>query len=235
MLEELKHKVWQANQGLFHYKLVALTWGNISGLSADRDFIVIKPSGVSYDELKPNDLVVVDRDGKKVEGHLSPSSDTPIHLEIYKAFNGLFGVAHTHSVYATMFAQANLSIPCLGTTHADHFCGDVPVTRMITEKEVNSGYEANTGKVIVERFAKLDPLKMPAVLVVGHGAFTWGCSPQEALFNSVALEDVAKMAFGSVLLRPDGIPFPDYLLRKHFLRKHGSDAYYGQKKTGDKQ
>jgi len=235
MLEELKHKVWQANQGLAHYNLVALTWGNISGMSADRDFMVIKPSGVGYDELKSNDLVVVDRDGKKIEGHLSPSSDTLIHLEIYKAFDGLFGVAHTHSVYATMFAQANQSIPCLGTTHADHFNGDIPVTRMITEEEVNSGYEVNTGKVIVERFEKLDPLTMPAVLVVGHGAFTWGHSPQEALFNSVALEEVAKMAFGAVLLRPDGIPFPDYLLRKHFLRKHGPCAYYGQKKIGDKQ
>ncbi len=235
MLEELKHKICQANQGLAYYKLVALTWGNISGMSTDRDFMVIKPSGVSYDELKPNDLVVVDREGQKVEGHLSPSSDTPIHLEIYKAFDGLFGVAHTHSVYATMFAQANRSIPCLGTTHADHFYGDIPVTRKFTEEEVNSDYEANTGKVIVERFENLDPITMPAVLVAGHGAFTWGNSPQEALFNSVALEDVAKMAFGTILLRPDGNPFPDFLLRKHFLRKHGSEAYYGQKKTGDKQ
>ncbi|MCJ7580758.1 MAG: L-ribulose-5-phosphate 4-epimerase AraD [Candidatus Aminicenantes bacterium] len=235
MLEELKHKVWQANKGLAHYKLVDLTWGNISGMSAERDFMVIKPSGINYEELKSDDLVVVDRDGKKVEGHLSPSSDTPIHLEIYKAFGGIFGVAHTHSVYATMFAQANMSIPCLGTTHADHFYGDIPVTRMITEEETHLGYEANTGKVIVERFEKIDPFKMPAVLVVGHGAFTWGISPQEALFNSVALEDVAKMAFGSILLRPNGIPFPDYLLRKHFSRKHGPDAYYGQKKTGDEQ
>jgi len=235
MLEELKHEVWKANQGLEKYKLVSLTWGNISGLSADRDFLVIKPSGVGYNELKSIDLVVVDMDGKKVEGQLSPSSDTPIHLEIYKAFDGLFGVAHTHSVYATMFAQANQSIPCLGTTHADHFYGDIPVTRMITEEEVDSGYEVNTGKVIVERFEHLDPLKMPAVLVAGHGAFTWGQSPDEALLNSVALEDVAKMAFGTFLLRPDGIPFPDYLLHKHFLRKHGPEAYYGQKKTGDKQ
>lgn len=234
MLEELKLAVLQANQGLVHYKLVSLTWGNISGMSEDRSFMVIKPSGVGYEELKSDDLVVVDRDGQKVEGHLSPSSDTPTHLEIYKAFDGLFGLAHTHSVYATMFAQANMSISCLGTTHADHFYGDIPVTRMITEEETNSGYEVNTGKVIVERFEKLDPLKMPAVLVVGHGAFSWGHSPQEALFNSVALEDVAKMAFGSVLLRPNGIPFPDYLLRKHFLRKHGPGAYYGQKKTGDK-
>lgn len=235
MLEELKHEVWKANQGLEKYKLVSLTWGNISGLSADRDFIVIKPSGVGYNELKSDDLVVVDMDRQKVEGQLSPSSDTPIHLEIYKAFDGLFGVAHTHSVYATMFSQANQSIPCLGTTHADHFYGDIPVTRMITEEEVDSDYEVNTGKVIVERFEHLDPLKMPAALVAGHGAFTWGKSPDEALFNSVALEDVAKMAFGTFLLRPNGIPFPDYLLRKHFLRKHGPDAYYGQKKTGDKQ
>jgi len=234
MLEELKQKVWQANQGLSQYKLVSLTWGNISGMNEDRSFMVIKPSGVGYEELKSDDLVVVDKEGQKVEGHLSPSSDTPIHLEIYNAFDSLFGVAHTHSVYATMFAQANMSIPCLGTTHADHFYGDIPVTRMITEEETNLGYEINTGKVIVERFEKLDPLKMPAVLVVGHGAFTWGRSPHEALFNSVALEDVAKMAFGSVLLRPNGIPFPDYLLRKHFLRKHGPDAYYGQKRGGDK-
>ncbi|MFC2167989.1 L-ribulose-5-phosphate 4-epimerase AraD [Acidobacteriota bacterium] len=235
MLEELKHKVWQANRGLAQYELVSLTWGNISGMNEDRSFMVIKPSGVGYSELKSEDLVVVDRDGQKVEGHLSPSSDTPIHLEIYKAFDGLFGVAHTHSVYATMFAQANMSIPCLGTTHADHFYGDIPVTRMITEEETHLGYEVNTGKVIVERFEKLDPLDMPAVLVVGHGPFTWGCSPKEALLNSVALEDVAKMAFGSVLLRPNGIPFPDYLLRKHFMRKHGPDAYYGQTKGGDKK
>ncbi len=235
MLGKLKIKVLKANQALAKHKLVALTWGNVSGLSADRDFLVIKPSGVGYKELKPDDLVVVDMDGQKVEGQLSPSSDTPIHLEIYKAFDGLFGVAHTHSVYATMFAQANQSIPCLGTSHADHFYGDIPVTRMMTEDEVDSGYEVKTGKVIVERFEHIDPLKMPAVLVVGHGAFTWGHSPDEALFNSVALEDVAKMAFGTFLLRPEGIPFPDYLLRKHFLRKHGPDAYYGQKKTGDKQ
>lgn len=235
MLEELKLEVLGANQGLEKHNLVVLTWGNISGMSADRNFMVIKPSGIGYENLKLDDFVVVDREGKKVEGHRSPSSDTPIHLEIYKAFDGLFGVAHTHSVYATIFAQANLSIPCLGTTHADHFYGDIPITRMITEDEVNSGYEVNTGKVIVERFEKLDPLKMPGVLVADHGVFTWGPSPQDALFNCVALENVAKMAFGTVLLRPKGIPFPDYLLHKHFLRKHGPGAYYGQKETGDKQ
>lgn len=233
MLEELKFEVCRANKKLAEYRLVALTWGNVSGLSADENYVVIKPSGVGYEDLKPDELVVVDREGEKVEGRLSPSSDTPIHLEIYKAFSGLFGIAHTHSVYATMFAQANLSIPCLGTTHADHFNGDIPVTRLITEEEVNSGYEVNTGKVIVERFNNLDPLQMPAVLVVGHGAFTWGRNPLEALNNSVALEEVAKMAFGTSLLRPGEKTFPDYLLRKHFQRKHGPDAYYGQKKTGD--
>lgn len=233
MLEELKEQVWRANQDLERHGLVALTWGNVSGLSKEREHVVIKPSGVGYRELVPDDLVVVDLCGRKIEGRLAPSSDTPTHLEIYKSFEALYGIAHTHSVYAAMFAQANQSIPCLGTTHADHFNGDIPVTRMITQEEVEGGYELNTGRVIVERFESLNPLEMPAVLVVGHGAFTWGKSPEEALRNSVALEKVAKVAFGTLLLRPEGFPFPDYLLRKHFRRKHGPKAYYGQKETGD--
>jgi len=233
-LEELKKQVCQANKALAQYKLVTLTWGNISGKSEDGNFVVIKPSGVDYASLSPDIMVVVDRAGKKVGGKLSASSDTPIHLEIYNAFPDVFGIAHTHSTYATMFAQANLSIPCLGTTHADQFKGDIPLTRMITEAEVKSAYEVNTGKVIVERFENLDPLVMPAVLVLGHGPFTWGSTPREALENSVALEALAKMAYGTIVLRPGGIPFPEYLLRKHFLRKHGPDAYYGQGKGGDK-
>ncbi|MGD2294843.1 MAG: L-ribulose-5-phosphate 4-epimerase AraD [Candidatus Aminicenantes bacterium] len=233
MLEELKEQVWRANQDLERYNLVSLTWGNVSGLSQDREFVVIKPSGVGYRDLMPDDLVVVDKSGQKAEGRLSPSSDTPTHLEIYKALDGLYGIAHTHSPYATMFAQANQGVPCLGTTHADHFNGDIPITRMITREEVSKDYEANTGKVIVERFTSLVPLEMPAVLVAGHGAFTWGKSPEEALLNCVALEEVARMAFGTLLLQPEGVPFPDYLLKKHFRRKHGPEAYYGQIKFGE--
>lgn len=233
MLEELKDKVWKANRDLERQNLVTLTWGNVSGLSPDRELVVIKPSGVGYSELTPTDLAVVDMSGRRIEGALAPSSDTPIHLEIYRAFPGVFGVAHTHSTYATIFAQAHMSIPCLGTTHADHFRGEIPVTRMIGQKEVETGYEINTGRQIAEHFKEVDPLEIPAVLVAGHGPFTWGKSPDEAFLNCAALEKVAEMAYGTLSIKREEVLFPDYLLQKHFRRKHGPEAYYGQKKTGD--
>lgn len=234
MLEELKERVCRANQDLAKYNLAPLTWGNVSGFDRGRELVVIKPSGIGYAELTPSDMVVVDLEGRKVESRLNPSSDTPTHLILYKSFGWIGGVTHTHSAYATMFAQAGREIPCLGTTHSDHFKGDVPLTRLISRNEVEKDYEANTGKVIVERFAGLDPLLMPAVLVVGHGAFTWGRSPEEAVLNSRALESVAKMAWGSLLIGARRDQFPEYLLSKHFRRKHGPDAYYGQKKKGAK-
>lgn len=235
MIEELKERVCRANQDLSKYNLVALTWGNVSGFDRDQGLVVIKPSGLDYAELTPSNMVVVNLDGRRVEGKLNPSSDTPAHLELYKSFKKISGATHTHSEYAAMFAQAGREIPCLGTTHADHFNGDVPLTRMISRDEVEKDYEANTGKVIVERFAGLDPLQMPAVLVHGHGAFTWGRSPEEAVLNSRALESVAKMAWGSLLIGARRDQFPEYLMQKHFQRKHGSGAYYGQKKKGAKK
>lgn len=233
-LKELKERVWKANQDLVDYKLVTLTWGNVSGCHREKGLVVIKPSGVSYEGLKPENMVVVDLEGNKVEGKLNPSSDTPTHLVLYRAFAEISGIVHTHSDYATIFAQACRPLPCLGTTHADHFHGEVPLTRMIRKKEVEEDYEGNTGRVIVERFRQLNPLEMPAVLVAGHGAFAWGKSPEEAVVNSLALEKVAKMAWGTLLLTETELPFPKYLLEKHYLRKHGPKAYYGQKKAKEK-
>ncbi len=227
-LQELRRRVCEANRRIIDLGLVTLTWGNVSALDRDSELVVIKPSGVGTDAMTYDSMVVVDLLGNLVEGDLNPSSDTPTHLELYRAFRGIAGVAHTHSDYATMFAQAHLSIPCLGTTHADHFYGEVPLTRKITEQEVKEDYEGNTGRVIVERFLELDPRKMPAVLVAGHGAFTWGTSPEAAVANGQALEKTAKMAWGTLQLRPEPPPFPAYLLRKHYDRKHGAKAYYGQ-------
>lgn len=229
-IKELKERVWRANLDLVEHNLVTLTWGNVSGRDWERACVVIKPSGLSYKELKPEDMVVVDMGGNRVEGELNPSSDTATHLMLYKAFINISGISHIHSDYATIFAQANRAIPCLGTTHADHFHGEVPLTRMISEKEVEEDYEGNTGRVIVERFANLDPTETPGVLVPGHGAFTWGKSPEEAVTNSLALEKVAKMAWGTLLLAEKEPSFPGYLLKKHYQRKHGPQAYYGQKK-----
>jgi L-ribulose-5-phosphate 4-epimerase len=215
---------------LVKHKLVFLTWGNVSGCDRNEEIVAIKPSGVSYDELMPDDIVIVDWEGKIVEGERNPSSDTSVHLELYKAFRGISAVTHTHSEYATVFAQAGKEIPCLGTTHADYFPGPVPVTRQINRKEVEEDYEVNTGRVIIERFAKLDPLEMPAVLVAGHGPFTWGRTPDEAVQNSVALEKVAQIAWGTLLLNRECERIPGYLMKKHHRRRHGPDAYYGQKK-----
>lgn len=231
MLLGLKRQVWKANLNLARYQLVTLTWGNVSAIDRKKGVVAIKPSGLSYKELKPSDIVLVDLNGKIMEGRLNPSSDTPSHLELYKGFEEIFAVAHTHSEYATIFAQANMEILCLGTTHADHFKGTIPLTRMITRREVEEDYERNTGKVIVERFKDLEPLNMPAVLVPGHGAFTWGRTPDEAVKNSLALEKAAKMAWGTLFLNPQIRKLPEYLLQKHYQRKHGPKAYYGQKRS----
>jgi len=235
MLSELKEMVWQANLDLVKYNLVAHTFGNVSGMDRKQGLVAIKPSGMAYKELMPDDMVIVDLEGNKVDGRFNPSSDTASHIEIYKAFPGISGVTHTHSEYATMFAQANREIPCLGTTHADYFNGPVPVTRMLTEKEITEGYEKNTGLVVTEQLSDRDPMEMPGVLVVGHGVFTWGRSPDEAALNSLILEKAAKMAWGTLMLdaRCKGIPWS--LLNKHFRRKHGPDAYYGQNNKGEEK
>ncbi len=233
MLRDLKEQVWKANLDLVRHGLVTLTWGNASGLDRAKGVVAIKPSGVAYDEVGLEDLVLVDLEGKKVEGKLNPSSDTPTHLELYKAFSGVGGVVHAHSEYATMFAQAGREVPCLGTTHADIFYGAVPVTRLMKRSEVIKDYERNTGRVIVERFRKLDPAERPGVLVAGHGPFSWGATAALAVEAGLALERIAKIAWGTLAL---GVPpaFPRCLLDKHFHRKHGPGAYYGQTK-GDKR
>jgi L-ribulose-5-phosphate 4-epimerase len=229
MLEDLKEQVCQANLDLVAEGLVTLTWGNVSGRSDDGQHVVIKASGVAYSKMRPANMVVVDLEGNAVEGNLRPSSDTPTHVLLYKSFTEIGGITHTHSRFATMFAQARMEIPCLGTTHADHFYGPVPVTRPLTENEVASVYEANTGHVIIERFAGLDPVAMPAVLVAGHAPFAWGKSAAKSVDNAVALEAVAEMAWGTRQLVCPPPELEAYVLEKHFRRKHGPDAYYGQR------
>ncbi|MBN1393887.1 MAG: L-ribulose-5-phosphate 4-epimerase AraD [Pirellulales bacterium] len=228
MLETLKERVCRANRELVAHGLVALTWGNASGIDRQRELAAIKPSGVSYDELSPERIVVVDFAGRVVEGEGRPSSDTPTHLYLYRHMPSIGGIVHTHSRHATMFAQARQEIPCLGTTHADHFHGPVPVTRPLSPSEVEEDYEVNTGRAIVERFAELDPTSMPAALVAGHGPFAWGNDVSEAVHNAVALEAVAEMALGTRLIDAKAVVLEPYLLNKHFLRKHGPGAYYGQ-------
>jgi L-ribulose-5-phosphate 4-epimerase len=233
MLSELKDAVWKANLDLAKSGLIILTFGNVSGIDRRRGIVAIKPSGVAYDVLKSDDIILVDLDGRVVEGWLKPSSDTPTHCEIYKAFPQAGGVAHAHSPYATMFAQARREIPCFGTTHADTFRGPVPVTRLLAGPEVATDYEKNTGKVIVERFAGLDPMALPAVLVAGHGPFAWGATPAAAVDTALILELTARMAFGSMALDPRLAPLDAHIQDKHFSRKHGPDAYYGQKKENE--
>ncbi|MEN6561489.1 MAG: L-ribulose-5-phosphate 4-epimerase AraD [Acidobacteriota bacterium] len=230
MLAELKESVWKANLDLARSGLVILTFGNVSGIDRRRGIVAIKPSGVPYDAIKADDIVLVDLEGGVVEGWLSPSSDTPTHVELYRAFPGIGGITHAHSPYATMFAQAKREIPCYGTTHADQFHGPVPLTRPLGEPEIAGAYERNTGQVIVERFAGLEALECPAVLVAGHGPFTWGRTPAEAVETAIVLEQVAHTAFGSVIIEPRLDPLDACLQEKHFRRKHGPDAYYGQKK-----
>jgi L-ribulose-5-phosphate 4-epimerase len=229
MLESLKQQVCQANLDLVAHGLVTLTWGNVSGISDDRRHVVIKPSGVSYAQMRPEQMVVVDLEGQVVEGKLRPSSDTPTHVLLYRHFAGIGGITHTHSRYATIFAQARVEIPCFGTTHADHFSGPVPITRPLSQQEVEDAYEAATGQVIVERFDDSDPAARPAVLVAGHGPFAWGKDVAESVRNAVALEAIAEMALGVRQLRADAPLLESYVLDKHYQRKHGPGAYYGQK------
>ena len=229
MLEELKADVCRANLDLVNHGLVTLTWGNASGIDRGRSLVVIKPSGIAYDRMKPRHMVVVDLNGKRVEGELQPSSDTPTHVLLYRDFDKIGGIAHTHSPHATAFSQARMEIPCLGTTHADHFFGPVPVTRPLAREEVEADYETSTGRVIVERFAGIEAMETPAVLVAGHGPFTWGASAADAVLNAVALEAVARMAAGTMAIRDDAPPLESYVLEKHYQRKHGPEAYYGQK------
>ncbi len=226
-LELLKAEVCQANRDLVRHGLVTLTWGNVSGLSSDRTCFVIKPSGVAYEALSPDDMVAVARDGRVIEGSLRPSIDTPIHAWLYRAFPAIGGIAHTHSPYATMFAQARREIPCLGTTHADHFASAIPVTRALTPDEVASDYEDNTGRVIVERFGSIDPVAIPGVLVAGHAPFAWGPDAAGSLENAVAMEAIARMAHGTLALGGT-LTLEPYILAKHHERKHGARAYYGQ-------
>jgi L-ribulose-5-phosphate 4-epimerase len=232
MLEELKERVLEANLELVRKGLVILTFGNVSGIDRAAGLMAIKPSGVSYDAMKTEDIVLVNLEGRTVEGKLHPSSDTPTHLALYQAFPEIGGISHAHSSAATAFAQAVAEIPCLGTTHADHFNGPVPVTRFLTKAEVENDYEGETGRVIVERFAalKLKPLEMPAVLVAGHGPFTWGRTPDEAIEHALILETVAAIALQTRQIDPETIRLPTYLRDKHHRRKHGPEAYYGQRK-----
>lgn len=227
MLEELKDKVCRANLDLVRHGLVLFTWGNVSAIDRESGLVVIKPSGVSYDDMKPEDMVVVDLDGKVVEGRLNPSSDTPTHVVLYKAFPQAGGVVHTHSTYATSWAQAGLDIPNIGTTHADYFHDAVPCTPDMTESEVKGEYEFETGNVIVRRFEGLNPVHTPGVLVKNHGPFTWGKDADEAVYNAVVLEQVAKMASISFGINP-ALTMNPLLIEKHFSRKHGPGAYYGQ-------
>jgi len=229
MLEDLKTEVCNANRALVDEGLVTLKWGNVSGICSERRHVAIKPSGVPYEELTPGHIVIVDLDGAVVEGDLRPSSDTRTHVALYRHFEPIRGITHTHSHYATAFAQARREIPCLGTTHADHFHGSVPVTRVLSAAEVAESYEASTGAAIVERFETLDPLGMPAVLVAGHAPFTWGRSVQESLDNAVALEAVAEMTLVTLSLDAAAPALEEHVLQKHHERKHGKDAYYGQK------
>ena len=229
MLTDLKQKVFQANLDLVKYGLVIFTWGNVSAVDRKQGLVVIKPSGVEYDGMKPNDMVVVDLDGKVVEGRYKPSSDTATHLALYKAFEAVGSVVHTHSTYATAWAQAGCDIPNIGTTQADYFCQAIPCTRSMTKEEIHSAYEMETGNVIVERFRKdnINPAYVPAVLVKNHGPFAWGKNADEAVHNAVVLEQVAKMAYISYGINPKLDMNPE-LIQKHFYRKHGAGAYYGQ-------
>ncbi|MEG1806038.1 MAG: L-ribulose-5-phosphate 4-epimerase [Clostridia bacterium] len=229
MLEELKEKVFKANLDLVKYGLVIFTWGNVSEIDKESGLVVIKPSGVSYDKMKASDMVVVDLDGKVVEGTLNPSSDTPTHLEIYKAHKDVGGVVHTHSTTATGFAQSGKPITALGTTHADYFYGDIPCTRALSKDEIEHDYEKNTGKVINETFSGIDFMSVPGVIVKNHGPFAWGKDGDNAVYNAVVLEEVAKMAVVALTVNPNVERVDQFLLDKHYMRKHGKNAYYGQK------
>jgi L-ribulose-5-phosphate 4-epimerase len=229
MLQELREKVLKANLDLVRHGLVIFTWGNVSGIDREKDLMVIKPSGVSYANMKAEDMVIVDFEGNIAEGHLKPSSDTPTHIILYKNFKQIGGIVHTHSEWATSWAQAGKPIPPYGTTHADYFYGEIPCTRKLTAEEINGEYEKATGQVIVDQFENLDYKAVPGVLVRGHAPFCWGKDPDEAVHNAVVMEEVAKMAFRTEVLG-NSDPVDQYLLDKHYFRKHGKDAYYGQDK-----
>ena len=229
MLEQLKKEVYEANMLLPKYNLVTFTWGNVSGIDRESGLFVIKPSGVDYDKLRPEDMVVVDLDGSRVEGEMNPSSDTATHVELYKAFPNIGGIVHTHSPWATSWAQAGRGIPCYGTTHADYMYGEIPCVRNLTREEIEEAYEKNTGVLIAEYFKDKDYLAMPAVLCKNHGPFTWGKNAHEAVHNAVVLENVAMMACRCEMVNPQVQPAPQELQDKHYLRKHGPNAYYGQK------
>lgn len=228
-MQQLKQKVYDANMDLPRYGLVTFTWGNVSAIDRVRGRVVIKPSGVAYDVMQPEDMVVVDLEGNVIEGKWNPSSDTATHLALYRRYPTLGGVVHTHSTHATAWAQAGLAIPALGTTHADYFFGDIPCTRALTEAEVQGEYELNTGKVIIETIGECEPLHTPGIVVWQHGPFAWGKNAHEAVHNAVVLEEVAKMAWIARGINPQLQPIDRYLMNKHYLRKHGPDAYYGQK------
>lgn len=229
MLEQLKREVYEANMLLPKYNLVTFTWGNVSGIDRESGLFVIKPSGVDYDMLRPEDMVVVDLDGNRVEGEMNPSSDTATHVELYKAFPNIGGIVHTHSPWATSWAQAGRGIPCYGTTHADYMYGEIPCVRNLTREEIEEAYEKNTGVLIAEYFKDKDYVAMPAVLCKNHGPFTWGKNAHEAVHNAVVLENVAMMACRCEMVNPQVQPAPQELQDKHYLRKHGPNAYYGQK------
>ena len=230
LLKDLRDAVYEANMDLPKRGLVVYTWGNVSGVDRDKALVVIKPSGVEYDELKPEDLVIVDFDNKIVEGKMNPSSDTKTHVELYKNFEKVGGIVHTHSPHAVGWAQAGRDIPCYGTTHADYFYGPVPCTRNLTQEEVDGDYELNTGKVIAATFKErnLDPLAVPGVICRCHGPFTWGKDAAKAVYHAVVLEEMAKMAMYTITIDPNAAEAPQYVLDKHYLRKHGPNAYYGQ-------
>lgn len=229
MLEELKQRVYEANMQLPKHGLVTFTWGNVSEIDRESGIFAIKPSGVEYEKLTPEDMVLVDLDGNKVEGKYNPSSDTATHVELYKAFPKIGGIVHTHSPWATSWAQAGRGIPCYGTTHADYMYGEIPCVRNLTEQEINEAYEKNTGVLIAEYFSDKDYVAMPAVLCKNHGPFTWGKDGMEAVHNAVVLEEVAKMAARTELINPRVKTAPQELMDKHYYRKHGANAYYGQK------
>ena len=229
MLEQLKKEVYEANMLLPKYNLVTFTWGNVSGIDRESGLFVIKPSGVDYDMLRPEDMVVVDLDGNRVEGEMNPSSDTATHVELYKAFPNIGGIVHTHSPWATSWAQAGRGIPCYGTTHAAYMYGEIPCVRNLTREEIEEAYEKNTGVLIAEYFKDKDYVAMPAVLCKNHGPFTWGKNAHEAVHNAVVLENVAMMACRCEMVNPQVQPAPQELQDKHYLRKHGPNAYYGQK------
>jgi len=230
MLEKLKQEVYDANIELVNQNLVIYTWGNVSAIDRETNLVVIKPSGVKYDTMKPSDMVVIDLEGNIIEGDMKPSSDTPTHLELYRCFKHINGVVHTHSEWATSWAQACRDVPSYGTTHADYFYGDIPCTRSLTKEEIKSDYELNTGKVIIETLVKKNykPLEMPGIIVSNHGPFTWGKNATDAVHNAKVVEEVCKMAFRTEKLNQTVKKIDDHLLDKHYLRKHGKNAYYGQ-------